>query len=95
MCIRDSFRLAAKKDVRSPFLYQALGVAYAVAGDSKRAVRSFKTALTLAPEMKDAVRALSIVLLQPVSYTHLHAAQLREQDRSAEAVRQPLPAAKN
>jgi Flp pilus assembly protein TadD len=64
---RDSinhFRLAAKKDVRSPFLYQALGVAYAVAGDSKRAVRSFKTALTLAPEMKDAVRALSIVLLQ-------------------------------
>lgn len=57
-------RFAAKSDVRSPVIYQALGVAYAVAGDAKRAVRSFKTALTLAPEMKDAVRALSTVLLQ-------------------------------
>jgi Flp pilus assembly protein TadD len=64
---RDSighFRLAARSDVRSPVVYQGLGIAYAVAGDSKRAVRSFKTALTLAPEMKDAVRALSTVLLQ-------------------------------
>lgn len=58
------FRFAAKSDVRSPVIYQALGIAYAMAGDGKRAVRSFKTALTLAPEMKDAVRALSIVLLQ-------------------------------
>ncbi len=57
-------RFAARTEVRSPAIYQALGVAYVMADDVKSAVRSFKTALTLAPEMKDAVHALANVLLQ-------------------------------
>ena len=57
-------RYAARSDVRSPAIHQALGVAYLMAGDPKGAVRSFKTALTLAPDMKDAVHALANVLIQ-------------------------------
>jgi tetratricopeptide (TPR) repeat protein len=57
-------RIATRSEVRSPALYQTLGVAYLMAGDSKGAVRSFKTALTLAPDMKQAVRALANVLLE-------------------------------
>ncbi|HEV2523352.1 MAG TPA: tetratricopeptide repeat protein [Candidatus Acidoferrales bacterium] len=57
-------RFAARSEVRSPAIYQALGVAYVMAGDPKGAVRSFKTALTLAPDMKDAVHALANVLFQ-------------------------------
>lgn len=57
-------RMAAKGEVRSPSVYQALGVAYLMAGDPKRAVRSFRTVLALAPDNKDAVIALSNVLLQ-------------------------------
>ncbi|HEY2461411.1 MAG TPA: tetratricopeptide repeat protein [Candidatus Acidoferrum sp.] len=57
-------RFASRSEVRSPAIYQALGMAYIIAGDAKSAVRSFKTALTLAPEMKDAVHALANVLLK-------------------------------
>src|SRR6266849_5731456 len=57
-------RFAARSDVRSPAIHQALGVAYLVAGDARGAVRSFKTALTLAPDMKDAIHGLANVLLQ-------------------------------
>lgn len=57
-------RFAARSEVRSPAIHQALGVAYVMAGDPKGAVRSFKTALTLAPDMKDAVHALANVLFQ-------------------------------
>jgi tetratricopeptide (TPR) repeat protein len=57
-------RFAARAEVRSPAIHQALGIAYVMADDVKSAVRSFKTALTLAPEMKDAVHALANVLLQ-------------------------------
>lgn len=64
-------RIAARNDVRSPHLYQALGVAYLIAGDKKAAVRSFKTALTLAPDSKESVRALSNVLLETGKITEL------------------------
>jgi tetratricopeptide (TPR) repeat protein len=57
-------RFAARSEVRSPAIHQALGVAYVIAGDVKGAVRSFKTALTLAPDMEDAVHALANVLFQ-------------------------------
>jgi tetratricopeptide (TPR) repeat protein len=57
-------RFAARTEVRSPAIHQALGIAYVMADDVKSAVRSFRTALTLAPEMKDAVHALANVLLQ-------------------------------
>jgi tetratricopeptide (TPR) repeat protein len=56
-------RVVVKSEVRSPAIYQALGVAYLMAKDVKGAVRSFKTALALAPEMEEAVHALSYVLL--------------------------------
>jgi tetratricopeptide (TPR) repeat protein len=57
-------RVAVRADVRSPVAYQALGVAYVMAGDTKAAVRSFKTALALAPDMKEGVQSLANVLLQ-------------------------------
>jgi tetratricopeptide (TPR) repeat protein len=57
-------RVAARTDVRSPAVYQALGVAYVMAEDTKAAVRLFKTALTLAPDMKESVHSLANVLLQ-------------------------------
>jgi tetratricopeptide (TPR) repeat protein len=57
-------RIAARTDVRSPQLYHALGVAYTIAGQLKRAAKAFKTALTLAPSMVDAAHGLALVLLQ-------------------------------
>jgi tetratricopeptide (TPR) repeat protein len=60
----SNLRIAARSDVRSPAIYQALGVAYLMGGDAKGAERSFKTALALAPEMREAVLALANVLLQ-------------------------------
>lgn len=57
-------RIAAKTDVRSFAVHQALGVAFMMAGEAKRASFSFKTALALAPDKQNAVRALSNVLLQ-------------------------------
>jgi tetratricopeptide (TPR) repeat protein len=57
-------RVAARTDVRSPAVYQALGIAYVMAGDTKSAVRSFRTALTLAPDLKEGVHALANVLFE-------------------------------
>lgn len=57
-------RVAARVEVRSPTIHQALGVAYLIARDPRAAVRSFKTALTLAPDMKEAAHALGNVLLE-------------------------------
>lgn len=57
-------RVAARNEVRSPAIHQSLGVAYLMAGDARGAVRAFKTALTLAPDMKDAVHGLANVLLE-------------------------------
>jgi tetratricopeptide (TPR) repeat protein len=44
--------------------YEALGVAYVMAGELKAAVRSFKAALTLSPDMREALQSLSNVLLK-------------------------------
>jgi tetratricopeptide (TPR) repeat protein len=57
-------RVAVRADVRSPSAYQALGVAYVMAGELKSAVRSFRAALTLSPDMREALLSLSNVLLQ-------------------------------
>lgn len=57
-------KAAARSEVRWPSVHHALGVAYAVKGDLKRAVRCFVTSLTLAPSKRDSVHALSTVLLR-------------------------------
>lgn len=56
-------KVASRSDVRSPSFHQGLGVAYALAGEFGRAERSFRTALTLAPDTRDALYGLCVVLL--------------------------------
>lgn len=56
-------RAAMNSDARSPSIYQALGVAYALAGDNAKSSRAFKSALTLSPALGDAVRGLANTLL--------------------------------
>jgi Flp pilus assembly protein TadD len=55
---------AARLNVRRAEYHHALGVAYEVAGESRRAERAFRTALALSPEVEATVHALSIVLLK-------------------------------
>jgi len=57
-------RLAAHLEVRSPALYEALGVAYNVEGDYRRAVVALKTSLSLNPGAQDATRGLAFALLE-------------------------------
>jgi Flp pilus assembly protein TadD len=57
-------RATVRSDVRSAPLYHALGVAYALADQPGRAVRYFKSALKLAPEMSEPAHALARILLQ-------------------------------
>lgn len=57
-------KASVRSEVRSPALYQALGVAYAMAGDKARAELNFGTALTLAPTMREAVHGLARVLIE-------------------------------
>jgi Flp pilus assembly protein TadD len=57
-------KAAAHSEVRSPALYQALGVAYAMAKDRGRAELNFRTALTLAPTMSEAIYGLARVLIE-------------------------------
>jgi len=57
-------KASVRSEVRSPALYQALGVAYAMAGDQARAELNFRTALTLAPTMGEAVHGLARVLIE-------------------------------
>jgi Flp pilus assembly protein TadD len=57
-------KASVRSEVRSPALYQALGVAYAMAKDQARAELNFKTALTLAPTMSEAVHGLARVLIE-------------------------------
>jgi Flp pilus assembly protein TadD len=57
-------KASVRSEVRSPALYQALGVAYAMAGDQARAELNFRTALTLAPTMAEAVHGLARVLIE-------------------------------
>lgn len=54
---------AVRAEVRSPALYHALGVAYAMAGDPNRAEMRFRSALALAPHMRRAVHGLARVLI--------------------------------
>jgi len=56
-------RAAVRSEVRSPSLYQALGVAYALAGEDAKSSRAFQSALTLSPALSDAVRGLANTLL--------------------------------
>jgi len=56
-------KASVRSEVRWPASYQALGVAYAMAGDKARAELNFRTALTLAPTMREAVHGLATVLL--------------------------------
>lgn len=75
-------RVAASVEVRSPAVHQALAVAYTMSGDLRRAVRSFKAALTLDPVMREAVHGLSDVLLrleEPENATQLLASYLEKQ----------------
>lgn len=60
----SQLKAAARSDVRSPAIHQALGIAYAIEGDLKRATSSFKTALALAPGMKQVVHALASLYLR-------------------------------
>ncbi len=60
----STLRAAAHLEVRSPALYEALGVAYSVAGDFRRATVAFKTALSLTPWAQNAVRGLARALLE-------------------------------
>jgi Flp pilus assembly protein TadD len=57
-------KASVRSEVRSPALYQALGVAYVMAGDKARAELNFRTALTLAPTMREAVHGLARILIE-------------------------------
>ncbi len=57
-------KVATRLNGRSAVLYQGLGVAYAFAKDQGRALRAFKTALTLAPGMSEAIHGLCDILLR-------------------------------
>jgi len=56
-------KASVRSEVRRPASYQALGVAYAMAGDKARAELNFRTALNLAPTMREAVHGLATVLI--------------------------------
>jgi tetratricopeptide (TPR) repeat protein len=57
-------REATRIDVRSAAAQHALGVAYSLLGDVRRAARAFRTALVLAPGMAEAARGLATMLLR-------------------------------
>lgn len=57
-------RTAVRHNVRSAALYQVLGVAYALAGNNERSVTAFKTALTLSPNLNEALKALANTFLK-------------------------------
>jgi tetratricopeptide (TPR) repeat protein len=59
----STLRSAAHLEVREPTLYEALGVAYSVSSNFRRAVVAFKTALQLSPGSQYAVHGLSRALL--------------------------------
>jgi Flp pilus assembly protein TadD len=57
-------KTAARSEVKWPAVHHALGIAYSVKGDLKRAERSLSISLSLAPNKRDSVHALSTVLLR-------------------------------
>ena len=59
---RDAIRelkAAIQSEVRAPFLYQGLGIAYAVDGNFKRAIVAFKTALSLGSRSEQVIQNLA------------------------------------
>lgn len=63
---REAIRLlkqAVRSEVRSPALYHALGVGYAMSGNLDRAEVAFRSALALAPNLPRSVHALAKVFL--------------------------------
>ena len=59
----SQLRAAARLEPRSPIFQRGLGVAYAVRGDLRRAVKSFRASYALAPFVADAVHGLATVLI--------------------------------
>jgi Flp pilus assembly protein TadD len=57
-------RSAAHLEVREPAVYEALGVAYIIDGNCRRAALAFKTALSLTPWARNAVHGLAKSLLE-------------------------------
>lgn len=64
----SNLRRAAREDVRSAALHEALGVAYASSGDWVRASRSLNIALALAPGTSETIRAISQIAAQQGRY---------------------------
>jgi tetratricopeptide (TPR) repeat protein len=65
-----SLREAIRNDVRTPALYEALGVAYASMRNWNRSARAFNTALTLGPGTAETIRALCLILFQQGQHEH-------------------------
>lgn len=65
-----NLREAIRNDVRTPALYEALGVAYASMRNWGRSVRAFNTALTLGPGTAETIRALCLILFQQGQHEH-------------------------
>jgi tetratricopeptide (TPR) repeat protein len=65
-----NLREAIRNDVRTPALYEALGVAYASMGNWHRSLRAFNTALTLGPGTAETIRALCLILFQQGQHEH-------------------------
>jgi tetratricopeptide (TPR) repeat protein len=65
-----NLREAIRNDVRTPALYEALGVAYASMANWQRSLRAFNTALTLGPGTAETIRALCLILFQQGQHEH-------------------------
>ena len=65
----SNLRQASRAEVRSPAIYEALGVAYASCGDWARASRSLSTALALAPGTAETIRAISQIAAEQGHHT--------------------------
>ncbi len=65
-----NLREAIRNDVRTPALYEALGVAYASMRNWGRSARAFNTALTLGPGTAETIRALCLILFQQGEHEH-------------------------
>src|SRR5438552_3910744 len=52
----SKIKAALRDNPRSPALYEALGIAYSLSGNTERSARAFSTTLTLAPGRAEAVK---------------------------------------
>jgi tetratricopeptide (TPR) repeat protein len=60
----STLRLATHLEVRAPALYEALGAAYSIEGDFRRAAVAFKTCLSLKPLARYATHGLANAMLE-------------------------------